>query len=173
MAVYAYGKRVPKIDETAWIFPSADIIGKVNIGEGAYIGAGAVIRGDYGRIRIGKGTAIEENVTIHAQPGGTAKIEENVTVGHAAMLHNCTLRKNCVIGMNSVISDYAEVGEWSIIAEGAVVNAKTIIPPETIWAGVPAKQIGVIEEKHKRFWSAVKEIYQNLAKEYPTKLRKI
>ena len=173
MTVYAFGKRVPKIAESAWIFPSADVIGKVVIGEKVYIGAGAVIRGDYGKIVIKEGSAIEENVTIHAQPSGITKIEENVTVGHAAMLHNCTLHKNCVVGMNSVVSDFAEVGEGAIVAEGAVVRSKTIVPPNTIFAGVPAVQIGMVSEKQERFWDAVKKIYQDLTVQYPNKLRKI
>jgi len=173
MAIYAYGKRTPKIAESAWIFPSADVIGKVSIDENVYVGAGAVIRGDYGKIIIGAGAAIEENVTIHARHSGITTIEEDVTVGHAAMLHNCTLKKNCVVGMNSVVSDYAEIGEWAIIAEGAVVSGKTVVPPGTVWAGVPAKQIGTVTENHKKFWGAAKAVYQELARKYPKKLRKI
>ncbi|MHA1342257.1 MAG: gamma carbonic anhydrase family protein [Promethearchaeota archaeon] len=171
--IYAYGARKPKIDPSAWIFPSADIIGKVQIGANVYIGAGVVIRGDYGTIKIGDGSAIEENVTIHARPGGNTIIEKNVTVGHAAMLHNCTLREGCIIGMNSVVSDYAEVGEWAIVAEGSVVKSKDKIPPNMIAAGVPAIIKGPVKESHKRFWAATKEIYQDLAKKYPKKLKLI
>ncbi|MHA1818878.1 MAG: gamma carbonic anhydrase family protein [Promethearchaeota archaeon] len=171
MPIYAYGVRKPKIDESAWIFPSADIIGKVIIGRNVYIGAGAVIRGDYGTVKIGDGTAIEENVTIHARPGGTTLIEKNVTVGHAAMLHNCILREGCVIGMHSVVTDYAEVGEWAIVAEGSVVKARDKIPPGKVAAGVPAQIKGDVKETHKQFWAATKEVYQDLAQTYPKKLK--
>jgi phenylacetic acid degradation protein len=173
MAIYAYGKRTPKIDPTAWVFPSADIIGKVIIGPNVYIGAGAILRGDYGKIKIEEGAAIEENVTIHARPGGTTLIGKNVTVGHAAMLHNCTLKAECVVGMNSVVSDYAEVGEGAIVAEGAVVKGKSIIGPKKIAAGVPAKEIGDVSENQTRFWQATKQIYQDLARDYPKKLKEI
>ncbi|MHA1697718.1 MAG: gamma carbonic anhydrase family protein [Promethearchaeota archaeon] len=173
MTIYAYGKRVPKIDATAYVFPSADIIGKVKIGARVYVGAGAVIRGDYGRITIMDGSAIEENVTIHARVGGVTLIEENVTVGHAAMLHNCTIRKGAVIGMKSVISDHAEIGEGAIVAEGAVVKSKTKVKPYTIVGGIPAKEIGPVSESHTEFWRAAKEVYQQLTEDYPKKLRLI
>jgi len=174
MAIYRYGGRKPRIKkEGTWIFPSADVIGKVIIGPNVYIGAHAVIRGDYGKIIIKEGTAIEENVTIHARPNGTTLIEENVTVGHAAMLHNCTLRKGSIIGMNSTVTDYAEVGEGAIVAEGAVVKTKSIIPPKKVAAGVPAEVIGNVKKNHSMFWNATKEMYQQLAKDYPRKLKKI
>ncbi len=124
MTIWAYGKHEPKIDPSAWIFPSADVIGDVTIGKNVYIGPGAVIRGDYGKIIIGDGSAVEENVTIHARMGDKCIIEENVTIGHAAMIHTCILRKGCVIGMQSTVTDWAEVGEDAIIGEGAVVATR-------------------------------------------------
>jgi len=173
MAIYSYGKRIPKIDPSAWVFPSADVIGKVSLGKKVYVGAGAVIRGDYGKIIIGDGSAIEENVTIHARLGGKTLIEENVTIGHAAMIHNCTIRKNAVIGMNSVVTDEVEIGEDVIIAEGAVVTKGSKIPPNSIVAGVPAKVIGQVPEKKKMYWKVVKELYQQLCSDYKRKLKKI
>lgn len=173
MTIWAYGKRKPKIDPTAWVFPTADVIGRVRLGKLVYVGAGAVIRGDYGRIRIGDGTAVEENVTIHARMSDRCKIEENVTIGHAAVIHNCTLRKNCVIGMNAVISDYAEVGEGAIVAEGAVVKSRSKIAHGMIAAGVPAKEIKPVPENVMKFWMEAKEIYKDLARKYPEKLQEI
>lgn len=173
MTIWAYGERTPNIDSTTWVFPTADVIGKVTLGPKVYVGAGAVIRGDYGEIIIEEGTAIEENVTIHARWGEVCRIGKNVTVGHAAMIHNCTIHDNAIIGMKSVVSDYAEVGDWAIIAEGAVVTGKTKIAPNRIAAGIPAKEIGDVQEKHKKFWTLAKEVYQQLAKDYPNKLRKI
>ncbi len=173
MTIWAYGRRIPKIDKTAWIFPSADIIGKVFIGPNVYVGAGAVIRGDYGTIKIGEGTAVEENVTIHARMNDKCVIGKNVTIGHAAVLHNCIIEDNAVIGMNTVISDYSIVGNSAIIAEGAVVKSKSQIDANSIAAGIPAIKIGEVNEKQKKFWSLVKEIYQDLANDYPRKLKKV
>lgn len=173
MAIYAFGKFEPKIDPSAWIFPSADIIGNVSIGPKVYVGAGAVIRGDYGSIEIKKGTSIEENVTIHARPGEQTIIEENVTVGHAAMIHNCTLKRDCVIGMKAIVTDYAVVGEGAIIGEGALVKNRQTIGPKRIAVGIPAKEIKDVPAKVTEFWQSIKLIYQDLARTYPHKLRRI
>jgi len=173
MAIYAYGDRVPTIDPSAYIFPSADIIGKVTIGAKVFVGAGAILRGDYGEIIVGDGSAIEENVTIHARPQGTCLLGENVTVGHAAMLHTCTIHDGAVIGMKSVVSDFADVGEGAIVAEGAVVKSKTKVEPYSIVAGVPAKEIGPVNENQTDFWTEIKKIYQQLARDYPSKLRRL
>jgi carbonic anhydrase/acetyltransferase-like protein (isoleucine patch superfamily) len=132
-----------------------------------------VIRGDYGTIYIGEGSAIEENATIHARMNDKCIIGKNVTVGHEAMIHNCTINDNAVIGMNSTISDYSIVGEWAIIAEGAVVKSKSQINANAVAVGIPAIEIGVINEKQKAFWSMAKEVYHELASDYPKKLKKM
>lgn len=173
MAIYAYGKKVPKIDPTAYVFPSADIIGKVSIGAKVFVGAGVVIRGDYGKVIVGDGSAIEEHVTIHTRVSGTCTIGKDVTVGHAAVLHNCTVQDGCLIGMKSIVSDYCVIGEGAVVAEGAVVKSKTTVEPGTIVAGVPAKKIGTVPEKHKEFWAAAKVVYQDLCASYPKRLKKV
>ncbi|MCP4762053.1 MAG: gamma carbonic anhydrase family protein [archaeon] len=173
MTIYAYGNRIPEIDPTAYIFPSADIIGKVKIGPKVFVGAGAVIRGDYCRIVIGAGSAVEENVTIHASKGKKVIIEENVIIGHAAMIHGCIIRKESVIGMNSTISNDAEIGEWAIISEGAVVRNRSKISPYMVAAGVPAKEIRKLSPQRITAWKVAKTIYQGLTDDYPKKLRKI
>ena len=171
MPVYAYGKFVPRIDPSAYLFPSADVIGNVRIGAKVFVGAGAVIRGDYGEIDIDDGSAIEENVTIHARISQKTTICKNVTVGHAAMIHTCTIREGAVIGMKAVVSDFAEIGENAIVAEGAVVKSKTKIAPGSIAAGVPAKEIGMAKPEQIDFWQAAKLVYQGLCRDYPKKLR--
>ena len=101
MSIYEVNGRRPVIGQGSWIAPTAQIIGDVRIGSNCYIGYGAVIRGDYGTIIIGNGSAVEEMVMIHARPGGLTDIGESVTIGHMAMIHNCKLCSFCVIGMNS------------------------------------------------------------------------
>jgi carbonic anhydrase/acetyltransferase-like protein (isoleucine patch superfamily) len=171
MTVYAFGDRIPQIDPSTWIHPAADVTGKVIIGPNVYVGSGAVLRGDYGAIRVGAGSAIEENVTVHARPDEWTTIEDNVTIGHAAMIHNCTIRAGAVIGMNATVSDYVEVGEGAIVAEGAVVKSKTVVAPGMIAAGVPAKEIGPVSGQTTAFWQGFKELYRDLARRYPTELR--
>ena len=110
MTIYEFEGKVPVIGKSSFVYPEATIIGDVTIGEGCYIGAGAVIRGDYGTIVIGDRTAIEENCTLHARPGEILTIGNDVTVGHAAILHNCTLDDSCIIGMGAMVSDFATAG---------------------------------------------------------------
>jgi len=166
MPLYEINGKKPAIDSSSWIAHSADIIGNVIIGKNCYIGWGAVIRGDYGTIIIGDGSAIEENVTIHARPGQEAIIGKEVTIGHNAMIHNATIHDFAVIGMNSTITDYAEVGEWAIIAEHSLVKRRQTVPPYKIYAGVPAQEKGDVLERHKEEWMAAKKVYQNLASRY-------
>ena len=173
MAIYSYGENSPQIEESAWIFPSADIIGDVIIGKGTYIGAGAVLRGDYGTIIIEDGAAIEENVTIHASPHNACHVKKNAIIGHAAMLHGCTIESEAVIGMMAVITNDAIVGENAIIGEGAVVPAKMHIPAKIIAVGVPAKIIKPVPKNLLHYWKEVGKIYRQLALDYPQKLQRI
>ncbi|XEO78266.1 Carnitine operon protein CaiE [Candidatus Lokiarchaeum ossiferum] len=173
MAIYKYGEFTPKIDPSAWIFPSADIIGNVEIGKGAYIGAGAVLRGDYCKIIIEEGAAIEEQVCIHASPGSETIVKKNAVIGHKAMLHKCIIHEDAVIGMSAVVTNNAEIGQGAIIAEGAVVKNRDIIPPHMIAAGVPAKIRGPVPKATQRVWLQAGKIYRQLAIDYKTKLIKL
>jgi phenylacetic acid degradation protein len=156
------GKR-PVIGKGSFVFPSATIIGDVTIGENCYIGAGARIRGDYGTIVIGSHSAVEDNCVIHARPEETTVVGDNVTLGHACILHNCTIKDWAVIGMGAIVSDYAEVGIWAAIGEGAVVKNKQHIPDGAIAVGLPAKIIGETSEAYREQWGGFKEIYNRLA----------
>jgi carbonic anhydrase/acetyltransferase-like protein (isoleucine patch superfamily) len=172
MAVYKYGERVPKIGRDCYISDSARVIGDVTISDRCYIGHGAIIRGDYGKIIIGPGTAVEENATLHIRPHGTLELEESVTVGHGAIIHGKRINSHAVIGIGSIIGFDVVVGSWSIIAEGCVIPQKSMIPDNKIAGGVPYKIIGDVEQRHKDFWSYGKQLYVDLAREYPDKLKK-
>lgn len=164
MPIYEINGRRPVIGRGSWIAPAAQIIGDVKIGDNCYIGHGAVIRGDYGTVVIGNGTAVEEMVMIHSRPGGITEIGESVTIGHMAMIHNCTLHDNCVIGMNSTVTNYSDIGEWSIIGEHALIKSRQVVPPRKIYAGVPAVEKGDVQQKHIDEWGAAKKIYVEMAK---------
>ncbi|MCK5309626.1 MAG: gamma carbonic anhydrase family protein [Thermoplasmata archaeon] len=163
MAIYEFEGKRPKIGSGCYVYEEATIIGDVTIGDDCYIGAGAVIRGDYGTVVIGDRTAIEENCILHARPGEILKIGNDVTIGHAAILHNCTLDDFCVIGMGSTVSDYAKVGEWAVVGEGAVVKNKSIIEPGQIVVGIPAKPVAQVNDEYKKTWTHFKGIYVDLA----------
>ncbi len=174
MAIYEFEGKVPKIGKNCYIFEEATIIGDVTIGDACYVGAGAVIRGDYGTVKIGSRTAVEENCVIHARPGDTCTIGSDVTLGHGAIIHNATLKDWCVIGMGAIVSDFATVGEWAVVGEGAVVKNKTEIEPGTIAVGVPAKPVADVNEQYKEQWTKFKGIYVELAeKRLPSSLKKI
>jgi carbonic anhydrase/acetyltransferase-like protein (isoleucine patch superfamily) len=173
MAIYRYGNRVPQIGRNSFISATSVVIGDVHIGDSCYVGHGCILRGDYGRIRIGKGTAIEENAVLHIRPDGLLELEENVTVGHGALIHGKRIKSHAVIGIGAVIGFDVVVGRWSIVAEGCVVPSGNEIPNEKIVAGIPFQIIGSTLARHKKFWTYGKQLYIDLAKEYPDKLIRI
>lgn len=128
----------PQIHESAYIAPTAVIIGDVTIGEGSNIWFGAVLRGDWGSIIIGKNTSIQENVTIHNQVGSAVNIGDDCIIGHHAMIHGpCTIANGCLVGIGANVLHMSKMGEGAIIGAGAVLLGKEI-PPRTLAAGVPA-----------------------------------
>ncbi len=172
MSLYEFENKKPQIGKGTFIFPSADVIGDVTIGENCYVGPGARIRADYGSIKIGNNIAVEENAVIHARPNEKTIIGDSVTIGHAAIIHNATIHDWAVIGMGAIVSDYAEIGEWAVIAEGAVVKNNTTIPEKAIAVGVPAKVAGEITSDYKKQWTEYKHIYSDLAsKRFPDSLK--
>lgn len=173
MAIYRFDDFTPEVGDDCYIADSAEVIGNVKLGNKCYVGPRAVIRGDYGRIEIGEQTAVEEGVIIHSRPNEITTIGKRVTIGHGAIIHNCTIEDSVVIGMGSVVSDYAIVQEWGVVAEGAVVKNGTLVERDSIFAGIPAKGIGKIKEEHKEKWNRFKDIYVELAITYSKRLKKI
>ena len=174
MSIYEFENKKPSIGKGTFIYKSADVIGDVVIGKNCYIGPGARIRGDYGSIRIGDRTAVEENVVIHARPKDITNIGNNVTIGHASIIHNATINDWAVIGMGAIVSDWAEIGEWAVIAEGAVVKNKQKIPNKSIAVGIPAKIVSNVSLEYEKQWTEYKKIYADLArKRFPSSLKEI
>ena len=141
MPIYRFDDFVPSIHESAYVAPTAIIIGDVTIGADCYIGHTAVLRGDYGKIVIGAGSAIEEAVIIHARPQDETRIGSRVTVGHGAMIHNAVIHDEATIGMCAVISDFSEVGAGTLVGEQALVKRGQKLPERVVAVGVPAKVV--------------------------------
>ncbi len=173
MPLYEFEKRRPDIYPAVYIAPSAIIIGEVVIKSECYIGHGAILRGDYGTIEIGAGTAVEEGVIIHARPTDKTVIGDRVTIGHGAMIHNATIEDEVVVGMRATISDYAHVGRGAIIGEMSLVKNQQTISPDTIAVGVPARELGPVQEHQRALWTAGKDLYIDLTYRYPKGLVKI
>lgn len=136
-----FGGYVPRIHETAFIAPSADVIGRVEVGRQASVWFGAVIRGDHidEIIRIGEGANVQDNVVVHVSAAGPTLIEDHVTIGHGAVLESCRIGARSVIGMNAVVLQGAEVGPGCLVAAGAVVKSQARIPAGSLVAGVPGR----------------------------------
>ncbi len=171
MPIYEFESRQPDIYQSAYIAPSAIIIGDVTIESECYVGDGAILRGDYGSIRIGRGTAVEEGVIIHARPNDKTVIGERVTIGHGAMIHNAVVEDEAVIGMRATISDFSRVGRGSIIGEMTLVKNLQEIAPESVAVGVPARVIGPVKEHQRALWTAGKDLYIDLTHRYPKGLK--
>ncbi|HMA04774.1 MAG TPA: gamma carbonic anhydrase family protein [Methanomicrobiales archaeon] len=149
-----------------FIAPSATVIGDVTLGEDTGIWFGAVIRGDRDRIEIGAGSNIQDNAVVHTSRGFPARIGREVSVGHGAVLHGCTIRDRVLVGMGAIVMNGAEIGEDSIIAAGAVVTEGTAIPPGSVVMGVPARVVKQASPEQKAGIRRNAESYVALAREY-------
>ncbi len=164
--LYRFDGKEPQVENGAYVSELAQVIGDVVIAEGAYVGHGAIIRGDYGRVEIGKGTAVEEGVIIHAAPDHVNIIGDYVTLGHGAVLHGNNIGDYAVIGMGAIVSLWAEIGEWTIVGEGAVVVMKQVVEDGVVAAGNPAKVIRDVSDNDRELWNFGKQVYIDLAKKY-------
>jgi carbonic anhydrase/acetyltransferase-like protein (isoleucine patch superfamily) len=163
---YSFDGRQPEIGHDTYVSEHALLIGDVKIGDNCYIGHGAVLRGDYGRIEIGSGTAAEEGVIVHAPPNETCKIGKKVTLGHGAIIHASTIEDLAVVGMGAVLSLRTKIGRGAIVGEGAVVIMGQSVPEGVVVVGNPAKVIRNVEERDIKHWSYGKQLYIDLAKKY-------
>ena len=138
--------KYPTFGDNCFIAPNATIVGDVVTGDDCSFWFNAVVRGDVNSIRLGNKVNIQDGAVIHCTYKRTQTIiGNNVSIGHNAIVHGCTVMDNVLIGMGAIIMDRSEIGSHSIIAAGAVVTEGTIIPPGTIFAGVPAKKVKDIE----------------------------
>lgn len=146
--VYEFLNKKPVFTETNFIAPSADIIGDVTLGEEASIWFNTTIRGDVNWIEIGKRTNIQDNTSIHVMnQSGPTSIGDNVTVGHSAMLHGCTINNNVLIGIHATILDKAVVEEHCIVAAGSLVPPGKVMPSGYLCMGSPAKPVRKLNKK--------------------------
>ncbi|MDD8017851.1 MAG: gamma carbonic anhydrase family protein [Bacteroidota bacterium] len=151
MSIITYKGITPKIHPSVFVAEGARIIGDVEIGKDSSVWYNTVIRGDVHYIRIGDRTNLQDNTVIHVTSKKyPTKIGSNVTIGHSAVIHACTIHDYSLIGMGAVILDDAKVGPYALIAAGAVVTMGTTVPEGTLAAGVPAKVIRKLTDDEKR-----------------------
>lgn len=166
--IYQYKGFIPVIHESSFIHPLAAITGNVMIGKDVYIGPGAAIRGDFGKIIIEDGCNVQENCTIHMFPGVTVLLKENAHIGHGAIIHGAVIGRNCLIGMNSVIMDDVVLGDECIVGAMSFVKANEIIPARSLLVGNPAKIIRAVSDEMIKWKTEGTKVYQQLARDMHT-----
>lgn len=162
MPFYAIDGIIPVVHPSAYVHPTAVLIGDVIVGPGCYVGPGASLRGDFGRLVLEEGANIQDNCTMHGFPGTDTVIETDGHVGHGAVLHGCRVSRNALVGMNCVVMDGAVIGESAMVAACAFVKAGQQVPPRTLVAGIPAKALRELTEEELAWKEAGTRDYQNL-----------
>jgi carbonic anhydrase/acetyltransferase-like protein (isoleucine patch superfamily) len=162
MATYSFEGFIPVVDPSSYIHDTASVIGDVIIGKDCYVGPGAVIRGDWGRIIIEDGCNVQENCVVHMFPGKDITFESGAHIGHGAVVHGATLKSNCLIGMNAVVMDGAIVGKNSIVGALSFVKAEEIIPDNHLYAGNPGRIIKEISADMIAWKTEGTALYQSL-----------
>lgn len=170
MAIWSWDGVVPVVAPSAFVHPEAVLIGDVIVGAGCYVGPGAVLRGDFGRITLEPGSNMQETCVAHAFPGKDVVVEERGHIGHGAVLHGCHIGRNALIGMNAVVMDEARIGANSIVGAMAFVRAGMEIPANVMAVGSPAKVLRELSEQEIDWKSRGTDVYRQLAVDARTKL---
>ncbi len=171
MLVEFEGKR-PKVHKTAFIHPRAMVIGNVSIGEHSSVWPGAVIRGDFAKVEIGRYTCIQDNAVVHADVNETVKIGDHVVVGHQALVHGATISDNSLVGAGAIVFSGVKVGEGALVGMGAVVLKGVEVPPRTVVVGIPARPLRKLKKEETKYIRVQVERYDKLAERYKKATRR-
>jgi len=162
MQVYSIDGVTPVVDPTAYVHPSAILIGDVIVGPRCYVGPAASLRGDFGRLILEEGANVQDTCVMHGFPGTDTVVEKDGHIGHGAVLHGCRIGRNALVGMNAVVMDGAVIGEESIVAACAFVKATFTCEPRSLVVGSPAKVLRELSDKEVAWKSAGTETYHEL-----------
>jgi carbonic anhydrase/acetyltransferase-like protein (isoleucine patch superfamily) len=160
--IYQFKEYIPVIHESSFIHPQAAVTGNVIIGKDCYIGPGAALRGDWGKIIIEDGCNVQENCIIHMFPGVTVLLKASAHIGHGAIIHGATIGKNCLVGMNAVIMDHVELGDGSIVGALTFIKEEEIIPARSLVVGNPGKIIKQVSDQMLAWKTEGTALYQAL-----------
>ncbi|MFF7791755.1 DapH/DapD/GlmU-related protein [Streptomyces sp. NPDC007991] len=158
------GGREPQLHPEAFVAPTASVIGGVTLGAGASVWYGAVLRGDVERITVGASSNVQDNCTLHADPGFPVTVGERVSIGHNAVVHGATVEDDCLIGMGATVLNGAVIGAGSLVAAQALVPQGMVVPPGSLVAGVPAKVRRELSEEERQGVTLNGTMYAELAK---------
>ena len=173
MTVYEIDGVRPVVHPTAYVHPSAVLIGDVIVGPRCYVGPLASLRGDFGRLILEEGANIQDTCVMHGFPEGDTVVEADGHIGHGAVLHGCRVERNAMVGMNAVVMDQAVVGAESIVAAMSFVKAKMVIPPRSMVMGMPAKVVRALTEDEVKWKSFGTRQYHDLTVRSLTSMREV
>ncbi len=164
MPIYSIEDLIPVVDPSAYVHPTAVLIGDVIVGKDCYIGPNAVLRGDFGRIIMHQGSNVQDTCVVHSFPNKDCVIEQDGHIGHGAILHGCHIGRNALVGMNAVIMDDAIIGAESLVGASAFVKSAFQCPPRSLLAGSPATIKRQLSDQEVAWKSNGTLEYQNLSK---------
>lgn len=159
---YSFKGFTPVVHESAFVHPLAAVTGNVTIGKHVYIGPGAAIRADWGGIVIGEGCNVQESCTIHMFPGVIVILEENVHLGHGAIIHGAHIKRDCMIGMNTVVMDHVVIEEECIVGAMSFICEGSIIPRRSLVVGNPHRIIKAVTDEMLNWKIKGTQLYQTL-----------
>ena len=173
MAVYQLDTLTPHVAETAWVADSAQVIGNVELAEGASIWFGAILRGDNEPMRIGRNSNVQDGSMLHSDPGSPLTLGENVTVGHQVMLHGCTVGDGSLIGIKAVVLNGAKIGKNCLVGAGSLVTEGKEFPDGSMILGSPAKVVRELTPEQIAGLSRAAQHYVDNAKRYAAGLSRV
>ena len=167
MPIYEFEGVRPVVDPAAYVHPQAILIGDVIIGPQCFIAPTAVLRGDLGRVIVGKGSNVQDGCVLHTFAGEDVVIEENTHIGHRAVLHGCTVKRGAIVGMGAVVMDRAVIGEEAFVGAMAFVKSGMEVPRRTLVTGIPARFVRELEDEEIKWKDVGTAHYRHLAERYP------
>jgi phenylacetic acid degradation protein len=163
VSVYSVDGLVPVVDPRAFVHPQATLIGDVIVAAGCYVGPGASLRGDFGRILMGAGSNVQDCCVLHSFPSKDTVLEEDAHVGHGAVLHGCIVRRGALIGIGAIVMDDAVVEEEAFVGAASFVRAGFVVPRRTLVTGVPARVVRELKPEELAWKASGTREYQELA----------
>lgn len=173
MAIYQLGEHAPEIDPTAYVADSATLIGKVTLEANASVWSGVTIRGDNERITIGENSNVQESCVMHTDMGFPLTIGKEVTIGHQAMLHGCSVGDGSLIGIQAVVLNGARIGKGCLVGAGALVTEGKEFPDHSLIIGAPAKAVRTLTEEELQRLRLSAQSYATRGQQYKTQLKRI
>jgi len=172
--LYALGLHSPKTSSGEYfVAPTAAVIGRVRLGRDANIWFGAVLRGDTNEIEIGDGTNIQDNSVVHVDDDAPARLGNNITVGHSAVVHGCTVGDGSLIGINATILSHAVIGEFCLVGAGALITERKEFPDRSMIIGAPAKRVRTVTDEEVEMLKESAAHYAELGRSYHNELKRL